>query len=168
MFEQIIGFVINEHLKQESKPALNGAKSTTVIKLCWQEILECAWFNFQLQFERDRLVYLCCTFYSFVISKYRATFFVLYFAILARRYVNKFSRDFNDRQIGKRALIFAIRTSSTSFYFSNNLNFLKLLDRLEQEKRTFKDSILTFIFSNIMGDEFSYSLILARNFSVNF
>ena len=51
--------------------------------------------------------------------------------------LTSFSRDFNDGQIGKRALIFAIRT----FYFSNNLNFLKLLDRLEQEKRTFKDSI---------------------------
>lgn len=51
--------------------------------------------------------------------------------------LTSFSRDFNDRQIEKRALIFAIRT----FYFSNNLNFLKLLDRLEQEKRTFKDSI---------------------------
>ena len=51
--------------------------------------------------------------------------------------LTSFSRDFNDRQIEKRALIFAIRT----FYFSNNLNFLKLLDRLEQEKRTSKDSI---------------------------
>lgn len=51
--------------------------------------------------------------------------------------LTSFSRDFNDRQIGKRALIFAIRT----FYFSNNLNFLKLLDRLEQEKRTFKETI---------------------------
>ena len=51
--------------------------------------------------------------------------------------LTSFSRDFNDRQIEKRALIFAIRT----FYFSNNLNSLKLLDRLEQEKRTFKDSI---------------------------
>lgn len=51
--------------------------------------------------------------------------------------LTSFSRDFNDRQIEKRALIFAIRT----FYFSNNLNFLRLLDRLEQEKRTFKDSI---------------------------
>ena len=50
--------------------------------------------------------------------------------------LTSFSRDFNDRKIEKRALIFAIRT----FYFSNNLNFLKLLDRLEQEKRTFKDS----------------------------
>lgn len=51
--------------------------------------------------------------------------------------LTSFSRDFNDRQIEERALIFAIRT----FYFSNNLNFLKFLDRLEQEKRTFKDSI---------------------------
>ena len=51
--------------------------------------------------------------------------------------LTNFSRDFNDRQIGKRALIFAIRT----FYFSNNLNFLKLIDRLEQEKRTFKETI---------------------------
>ena len=51
--------------------------------------------------------------------------------------LTSFSRDFNDREIEKRASIFAIRT----FYFSNNLNFLKLLDRLEQEKRTFKDSI---------------------------
>ena len=51
--------------------------------------------------------------------------------------LTSFSRDFNDRQIGKRELIFAIRT----FYFSNNLNFLKLLHRLEQEKRTFKETI---------------------------